>query len=61
MAYWGRIPQPRATVLALKRPPDLGSALCQDERIWRRRQESNLRLKVLQTFALPLGYAASGT
>src|SRR6266496_6183993 len=27
---------------------------------WRRRQESNLRVKVLQTYALPLGYAASG-
>ena len=26
---------------------------------WRRRQESNLRVKVLQTFALPLGYAAT--
>ena len=25
---------------------------------WRRRLESNQRVKVLQTFALPLGYAA---
>jgi hypothetical protein len=25
---------------------------------WRRRLESNQRMKVLQTFALPLGYAA---
>src|SRR5713101_1167174 len=30
------------------------------EREWRRRPESNRRMKVLQTSALPLGYVASG-
>ena len=28
------------------------------QRVWRRRSESNRRIKVLQTSALPLGYAA---
>ena len=29
-----------------------------DQKIWRRRRESNSRIQVLQTRALPLGYSA---